>query len=181
MKLDNGQLIGTRMRASEIKRIRRKLDEKYGRIVEGVCPVCGTPIRKPRRGPTAKFCSEKCRKTYARRKQAVSRFKKEQAVNLTLKQLRQEAADYRTRADRLWTRSLFAAEETKRIKSALRISCMLQLKTILEHKPELIEQATMGGYVVDLMNEIDQYGTQGDAERMLRHLGYTGPIPTGDK
>jgi hypothetical protein len=111
----------------------------------------------------------------------VSRFKKEQAVNLTLKQLRQEAADYRTRADRLWTRSLFAAEETKRIKSALRISCMLQLKTILEHKPELIEQATMGGYVVDLMNEIDQYGTQGDAERMLRHLGYTGPIPTGDK
>lgn len=58
---------------------------------------------------------------------------------------------------------------------------MLQLKTILEHKPELIEQATMGGYVVDLMNEIDQYGSQGDAERMLRHLGYTGPIPTGDK
>mgnify|MGYP000015167597 FL=1 len=111
----------------------------------------------------------------------MSRFKKEQDMNLTLKQLRQEAADYRTRADRLWTRNLFAAEETRRIKSVLRISCMLQLKTILEHKPELIEQATTSGYVVDLMNEIDQYGTQGDAERMLRHLGYTGPIPTGDK
>ena len=181
MKLDNRQLIGTRMRASEIKRIRRKLDEKYGRIVEGVCPVCGTPIRKPRRGPTAKFCSERCRKTYTRRKQAMSRFKKEQDMNLTLKQLRQEAADYRTRADRLWTRNLFAAEETRRIKSVLRISCMLQLKTILEHKPELIEQATANGYIANLMRAIDQYGSQGDAERMLRHLGYTGPIPTGDK
>lgn len=58
---------------------------------------------------------------------------------------------------------------------------MLQLKTILEHKPELIEQATANGYVANLMRAIDQHGTQGDAERMLRHLGYTGPIPTGDK
>lgn len=176
-KLDNRQLIGTRMRASEIKRMRRRLDEEYGRIVEGVCPVCGAPIRKPKRGPTARFCSEKCRKTYIRKKQAMSKFKKEQAGNMTLKQLRQEAMDYRERADRLWKRSLFATEETKRIKSVLRITCMLQLKTILEYGPGLIEQAATGGYVVDLMNEIDQYGMPGDANRLLGHLGYTGSIP----
>lgn len=96
---------------------------------------------------------------------------------MTLKQLRQEAMDYRERADRLWKRSLFATEETKRIKSVLRITCMLQLKTILEYGPGLIEQAATGGYVVDLMNEIDQYGMPGDANRLLGHLGYTGPIP----
>lgn len=107
----------------------------------------------------------------------MSRFKKEQDMNLTLKQLRQEAADYRTRADRLWTRNLFAAEETRRIKSVLRISCMLQLKTILERDPELIENAPSNGYVAGLMDRIDQQGRSGDAERMLRHNGYTGPIP----
>ena len=88
MKLDNRQLIGTRMRASEIKRIRRKLDEEYGRIVEGVCPVCGTPIRKPRRGPTAKFCSERCRRHIPGENRLCLDSKK-QDMNLTLKQLRQ--------------------------------------------------------------------------------------------
>lgn len=58
---------------------------------------------------------------------------------------------------------------------------MFQLKIILECKPELIEQATANGYIANLMRAIDQYGSQGDAERLLRHLGYTGPIPTGDK
>jgi len=58
---------------------------------------------------------------------------------------------------------------------------MFQLKTILSHKPELIGQATANGYIANLMRAIDQYGSQGDAERLLRHLGYTGPIPTGDK
>lgn len=165
------------MRASEIKRMRRMLDEEYGRIVEGVCPVCGAPIRKPKRGPTARFCSEKCRQKYIHKKQALTKFKKEQVGSRTVKQLKQEATDYRARTDGLWERSLFATEETKRIKSAVRISCMLQLKTILRYKPELVEQAAVGGYVADLMNEIDQYGMRGDAERMLRHLGYKGPIP----
>lgn len=42
---------------------------------------------------------------------------------------------------------------------------------------QLIGQTDVGGYVADLMNEIDQYGMQGEAGHMLRHLGYVGPIP----
>ena len=37
-KKENRQLIGLRMRASEIKRRRYELDKKYGRI-DGVCPI----------------------------------------------------------------------------------------------------------------------------------------------
>ena len=165
-KKEDRQLIGLRMRASEIKRRRHELDERYGRI-DGICPICGKLIRKPKRGPTARFCSRSCRQTYAQRKQDAIDFKKNKSAELALDQLTKQGGDYRKRAD------------GKRESS--RFSCMFQLKTILECKPELIEQATANGYVANLMRAIDQHGTQGDAERMLRHLGYTGPIPTGDK
>ncbi|WP_302694970.1 hypothetical protein [uncultured Bifidobacterium sp.] len=42
---------------------------------------------------------------------------------------------------------------------------------------QLIGPTDVGGYVADLMNEIDQYGMQGEAGHMLRHLGCVGPIP----
>ena len=56
-KKENRQLIGLRMRASEIKRRRYELDKKYGRI-DGGCPICGKLIRKPKRGPTAEKTTE---------------------------------------------------------------------------------------------------------------------------
>ena len=161
-KKEDRQLIGLRMRASEIKRRRHELDERYG-LIDGICPICGKLIRKPKRGPTARFCSRSCRQTYAQRKQDAIDFKKNKSAELALDQLTKQGGDYRS------------ARKTSRF------SCMFQLKTILECKPELIEQATANGYVANLMRAIDQHGTQGDAERMLRHLGYTGPIPTGDK
>ena len=49
-KKEDRQLIGLRMRASEIKRRRHELDERYG-LIDGICPICGKLIRKPKRGP----------------------------------------------------------------------------------------------------------------------------------
>lgn len=177
---EDRQLIGLRMRAAEIKRRRRELDDRYGRI-DGICPMCGRPIRKPRRGPTARFCSRSCRQAYARRKQDAIEFKKNKSAELALDQLTRQGADYRERAGAKRESILNAQKEMKQVRKTSRFSCMFQLKTILRYKPELIDQAVAGGYVVDLMNGIDRYGTQGDAERLLRHLGYTGPIPTGDR
>lgn len=179
-KKEDRQLIGLRMRASEIKRRRHELDERYGRI-DGICPICGKLIRKPKRGPTARFCSRSCRQTYAQRKQDAIDFKKNKSADLAVGQLAEQANDYREKADRIRNRTLNAQREIKQVRKISRFSCMFQLKTILSYKPELIEQATANGYVANLMRAIDQHGTQGDAERMLRHLGYTGPIPTGDK
>lgn len=85
-KKEDRQLIGLRMRASEIKRRRHELDERYGRI-DGICPICGKLIRKPKRGPTARFCSRSCRQTYAQRKQAAIDFKKNKSAELALDQL----------------------------------------------------------------------------------------------
>ena len=48
-KKEDRQLIGLRMRASEIKRRRHELDERYG-LIDGICPICGKLIRKPKRG-----------------------------------------------------------------------------------------------------------------------------------
>ena len=114
------------MKASEIKRRKRGLDKRYGRI----CPVCGKPIRKPRRGPTARFCGTACRQAYGRRKRALAERKKDESAEQTVSQLvRQE------------------------------------------------EDAPSDGYVAGLMDDIDRQGRPGDAERLLRHNGYTGPIP----
>ena len=168
-KKEDRQLIGLRMRASEIKRRRHELDERYGRI-DGICPICGKLIRKPKRGPTARFCSRSCRAAYVRRKQ-------DKSAELALDQLNRQGGDYRKRADGKRESTLNAHKEIKNVRKASRFSCMFQLKTILSYKPELIEQATANGYIANLMRAIDQYGSQGDAERMLRHLGYTGPIP----
>lgn len=179
-KKENRQLIGLRMRASEIKRRRHELDERYGRI-DGICPICGKLIRKPKRGPTARFCSRSCRAAYARRKQDAIDFKKNKSAELALDQLNRQGGDYRKRADGKRESTLNAHKEIKNVRKASRFSCMFQLKTILSYKPELIGQATANGYIANLMRAIDQHGTQGDAERLLRHLGYTGPIPTGDK
>ncbi|WP_137655049.1 hypothetical protein [Bifidobacterium moukalabense] len=167
VKNDMRGFAGTRMRASVIKRSRLK----------GVCRVCGKPVKKPRRGPTARFCGSACRQAYALRERAAADSKKRLLVEQAADQLTRSAEDYRTRADTKRKRILRAQEETRQSKRSSRLACMLQLKTILEYKPELIEQAATGEYVVDLMNAIDRYGMQGDAERMLRHLGYTGPIP----
>lgn len=179
-KKEDRQLIGLRMRAAEIKRRRHELDERYGRI-DGICPICGKLIRKPKRGPTARFCSRSCRAAYARRKQDAIDFKKNKSAELAFDQLTRQGGDYRKRAEAKRESTLNAQKEIKNVKKTSRFSCMLQLKTILSYKPELIEQATANGYIANLMRAIDQYGSQGDAERLLRHLGYTGPIPTGDK
>lgn len=175
-KKENRQLIGLRMRSSEIKRRRYELDKKYGRI-DGVCPICGKLIRKPRRGPTARFCSRSCRQAYARRKQAAIEFRKDKSADLAVGQLAEQANDYREKADRIRNLTLNAQREIKQVRKASRLACMLQLKTILERDPELIENAPSNGYVAGLMDRIDQQGRSGDAERMLRHNGYTGPIP----
>lgn len=175
-KKENRQLIGLRMRSSEIKRRRYELDKKYGRI-DGVCPICGKLIRKPRRGPTARFCSRSCRQAYARRKQAAIEFRKDKSADLAVGQLAEQANDYREKADRIRNRTLNAQREIKQVRKINRLACMLQLKTILERDPELIENAPSNGYVAGLMDRIDQQGRSGDAERMLRHNGYTGPIP----
>lgn len=175
-KKENRQLIGLRMRSSEIKRRRYELDKKYGRI-DGVCPICGKLIRKPKRGPTARFCSRSCRQTYARRKQAAIEFRKDKSADLAVGQLAEQANDYREKADRIRNRTLNAQREIKQVRKTSRLACMLQLKTILERDPELIENAPSNGYVAGLMDRIDQQGRSGDAERMLRHNGYTGPIP----
>lgn len=175
-KKENRQLIGLRMRSSEIKRRRYELDKKYGRI-DGVCPICGKLIRKPRRGPTARFCSRSCRQAYARRKQAAIEFRKDKSADLAVGQLAEQANDYREKADRIRNRTLNAQREIKQVRKTSRLACMLQLKTILERDPELIENAPSNGYVAGLMDRIDQQGRSGDAERMLRHNGYTGPIP----
>lgn len=179
-KKEDRQLIGLRMRASEIKRRRHELDERYGRI-DGICPICGKLIRKPKRGPTARFCSRSCRAAYARRKQDAIDFKKNKSAELALDQLNRQGGDYRKRADGERESTLNAHKEIKSARKTSRFSCMFQLKAILSYKPELIGQATANGYIANLMRAIDQYGSQGDAERLLRHLGYTGPIPTGDK
>ena len=179
-KKENRQLIGLRMRSSEIKRRRYELDKKYGRI-DGVCPICGKLIRKPRRGPTARFCSRSCRQAYARRKQAAIEFRKDKSADLAVGQLAEQANDYREKADRIRNRTLNAQREIKQVRKINRLACMLQLKTILERDPELIENAPSNGYVAGLMDRIDQQGRSGDAERMLRYNGYTGPIPTGGK
>ena len=110
-----------------------------------------------------------------------SNFKKNKSAELALDQLNRQGGDYRKRADGKRESTLNAHKEIKSARKTSRFSCMFQLKTILSYKPELIGQATANGYIANLMRAIDQYGSQGDAERLLRHLGYTGPIPTGDK
>lgn len=175
-KKENRQLIGLRMRASEIKRRRHELDKKYGRI-DGVCPICGKLIRKPKRGPTARFCSSSCRQTYARRKQEAIEFRKNKAADLAVGQLTEQVNDYRGKADRIRKRNLNAQQEIKQVRKTSRLACMFQLKTILERDPELIENAPSNGYLAGLMDDIDRQGRPGDAERLLRHNGYTGPIP----
>ena len=97
-KKEDRQLIGLRMRASEIKRRRHELDERYG-LIDGICPICGKLIRKPKRGPTARFCSRSCRAAYARRKQDAIDFKKNKSAELALDQLTKQGGDYRKRAD----------------------------------------------------------------------------------
>ncbi len=65
-----------KLKASEIKRRKRGLDKRYGRI----CPVCD----KPRRGPTARFCGTACRQAYDRRKRALAERKKDESADMWL-------------------------------------------------------------------------------------------------
>lgn len=88
-----------------------------------------------------------------------------------------QANDYRGKADRIRKRNLNAQQEIKQVRKTSRLACMRQLKTILERDPELIGNAPSDGYVAGLMDDIDRQGRSGDAERLLRHNGYTGPIP----
>lgn len=172
--------VGLRMRTSEIKRLNREMDAKHNRI-EGVCPVCGLLIRKPRRGPTARFCSERCRKTWTRKKQAALKNKRTQAEVQTIRRFGRTAKDYRTRADASRARVIKIQKEERQVKEIIRISCLFQLAVILDHTPELIERAPARGYVAELMDEADRYGMPGDAKRMLEHRGYTGPTPQETK
>ena len=92
-------------------------------------------------------------------------------------QLTEQVNDYRGKADRIRKRNLNAQQEIKQVRKTSRLACMFQLKTILERDPELIENAPSNGYLAGLMDDIDRQGRPGDAERLLRHNGYTGPIP----
>ena len=105
------------MKASEIKRRKRGLDKRYGRI----CPVCGKPIRKPRRGPTARFCGTACRQAYGRRKRALAERKKDESAEQTVSQLVRQEEDYRKRADAIRKRSLDAQKKTGRAKGIIRL------------------------------------------------------------
>lgn len=116
-KKEDRQLIGLRMRASEIKRRRHELDERYGRI-DRICPICGKLIRKPKRGPTARFCSRSCRQTYAQRKQDAIDFKKNKSAELALDQLTKQGGDYRKRADGKRESTLNAHKEIKSVRKS---------------------------------------------------------------
>ena len=63
-----------------------------------------------------------------------------------------------------------------RAKEDLRLCLMRQAKIIVDGGPDLIGGARDGGYAGELLARIDRLGNPGDAERLLRHNGYDGPV-----
>lgn len=168
--------IGTRMSPADIKRVQMR-EERFGRVIEGVCPNCGRPVRKPRSGPTARFCSASCRKNFSRRKRQIRQIKKQGESLETALELKRQSEDYLARTTGLDEQARNLRHERNKLQEEIRLTLMTQLYIIMRGKPELIEQAPRDGYVRRLVNEIDDLGRTGDAERMLRHRGYTGKMP----
>lgn len=144
----------------------------------GKCPVCGGFIRKPRRGPTPKFCSDRCRKANIRRAENVSRAEVGEKCVSTVRDFKQRSEEYAARAERIREESRRFRREGSAMTGECRLTLMTQLYIIMRNKPELIETAPTGGFVERLMQDIDECGEKGDAERMLRHQGYEGPVPS---
>lgn len=142
------------------------------------CPVCGGPVRKPRRGPTPRFCSDRCRKANFRRSEAASRMEVEERNVSTVRDFKQRSEEYAARAERIREESRRFRREGSAMTGECRLTLMTQLYIIMRNKPELIETAPTGGFVERLMQDIDECGEKGDAERMLRHQGYEGPVPS---
>lgn len=174
---DYRKYIGTRMSPADIRRARaREADERYGRIIEGVCPNCGKPIRKPKAGPTKRFCNDSCQNSYRQKRQHSRRLKaQKQSIDSAL-DFKRQSEDYLERAKRLNEQTRQLRGERRRIQEQVRLTLMTQLLFIQRGKPELIEQAPRDGYVAHLIRDIDAMGTAGDAERVLRHQGYTGAM-----
>lgn len=175
---DYRKYIGTRMSPADIRRARaREADERYGRIIDGVCPNCGKPIRKPKAGPARRFCDKTCKNSWQKRRQRMRRALEQDHSVEAARNFKRQSEDYLERAKRLNGQVRQLRGERRKIQEQIRLTLMTQLLFIQRSKPELIEQAPRDGYVVHLIRDIDSMGTAGDAERMLRHQGYTGAMP----
>lgn len=175
---DYRKYIGTRMSPADIRRARaREADERYGRVIDGVCPNCGKPIRKPKAGPARRFCDKTCKNSWQKRRQRMRRALEQDHSVEAARDFKRQSEDYLERAKRLNEQTRRLRGERRRIQEQIRLTLMTQLLFIQRGKPELIEQAPRDGYVVHLIRDIDSMGTAGDAERMLRHQGYTGAMP----
>lgn len=141
-----------RSRASDAKRRRMKR----------VCVNCGKPVRKPKRGPAARFCREACRKEHASRRRSHEILGKEQARSETTGRIRQRDSSERERLTEQRPRIRAMRETIGQARELRRVSLMVQLKTIAEHDPANVGPAP-GAYVAGLIRDIGE----GDAERLL--------------
>lgn len=170
----NGHGMGRR----RARRVEIKRERLLGRALRK-CVVCGTPLRKPKRGPTPKFCSEKCRKIARRGRRMMETARLGEASASTVRELRGQAGKHHDKAGRL-NRDM-DSYDMGRFKEDLRICLMRQTVAILDGDPDLIGRNGADGYVMGMLNEIDRLGKPGDAERLLRHNGYDGPMPQARK
>lgn len=187
MGIDIRKFIGTRMTPADIgraehsrrqeARIRQDLDERYGPVITGVCPECGGPVRKPARGPAARFCSRSCKTAYNRRQAQREAARLAARSQSTAAMLQERGESYRARARAVRDKSSRLRQEASGMRAAARTSLMCQLLTIMRADPSMIRDAAPGGYVCTLIARIDLLGEPGDAERMLRHQGYTLRMP----
>lgn len=187
MGIDIRKFIGTRMTPADIgraehsrrqeARIRQNLDERYGPVITGVCPECGGPVRKPARGPAARFCSRSCKTAYNRRQAQREAARLAARSQSTAAMLQERGESYRARARAIRDESSRLRQEASGMRAATRTSLMCQLLTIMRADPSMIRDAAPGGHVCTLIARIDLLGEPGDAERMLRHQGYTLRMP----
>lgn len=159
----------------QMKKGRKRMEESR---TARRCPVCGGPVRKPRRGPTSKFCSASCRNTNERRRRMAMKQSLGEKSMETARDLKRRSEEYAARAERIREESRRFRREGSAMTGECRLTLMTQLYIIMRNKPELIETAPTGGFVERLMQDIDECGEKGDAERMLRHQGYEGPVPS---
>ena len=154
-----------------------QVNDTGGRTGKGRCLVCGGTVRKPRRGPTPRFCSERCRSAYRRRSHLEGRLRIEEKSTSTVDDFKRRSEGYDRRSERIRDESRRMRHETSGMIGNSRLTLMTQLYVIMRNKPELIEKAPSGGFVSRLVHDIDECGERGDAEHMLRYQGYQGRVP----
>ena len=145
------------------------------RKTKAVCEVCGKPVEKPRRGPTPRFCGERCRKIARRARRAARDAELDRDADRAVAGLEAQAGRLRAMAERL--DHGIDQRAPARAREDLRLCLMRQAKIIVDGGPDLIGGARDGGYAGELLARIDRLGNPGDAERLLRHNGYDGPVP----